>query len=211
MNEEAKKVSSDPIGPKGASPQKLPPNPEEFRSMMRSTNPKAAQSGNIGDISPMELAQKSIQPGGASLESISNNVAGSDAHLTNIEKTLKKNPNLRFKRQHEQLLKQKLQDGNNHLRKMNTKLGAEAPHSPNPNGQNGPVARFLGYVTNGQNQLLAAKARIEEMGKDPNQLNPANLLAAQIQAAQAQQNLEYSSILLSKVVETFKQMLNIQL
>lgn len=209
MSDEAKKVTSDPIESKGINPQKLPPDPKEFQSMMQT--PQGPTSSNQPQaMSPMELAQANMMHPQGSLDGISANIAGSDGHLAEIQKKLEKNPNLKFKRQHEQLLKNKMQDANTHLRKMNTKLGASIPESDKtPTG--GPVEKFLSYVTDGQRQLLSAKAKLEEMGKNTHQLNPANLLSVQIQAAQAQQNLEYSSILLSKVIETFKQMLNIQL
>ncbi len=213
MSDEIKKVTTDAVGSKGINPSKLPPDGKDFQSFMQSSSGnQPGASTNASNISPMDLAaQNASAPTGASLAEISRNVASSDQHLNEMQKKLQQYPNLKFKRQHENLLKNKMQNANQHLKKMHAKMGIPSPESAPQNTRGGPVARFLRYVTDGQNNLLAAKARLEEMGKNTKQLNPANLLAVQIQAAQAQQNLEYSSILLSKVIESMKQMLNIQL
>ncbi len=89
-------------------------------------------------------------------------------------------------------------------------MGAEVPDPTKVPDTANPVERFLGYVSDGQNQLLAAKAQLQELGQTGT-ANPADLMLVQIKLSQAQQELEYSSILLSKVVDIFKQMLNIQL
>ncbi len=73
-----------------------------------------------------------------------------------------------------------------------------------------PAMKFLGMVTDGQNKLYEAQAQLRSLGKDKS-LQPGKMLLIQIKLAQAQQEIEYSSVLLSKMVDALKRVLSTQL
>nr|NGX26748.1 hypothetical protein [Chlamydiota bacterium] len=75
----------------------------------------------------------------------------------------------------------------------------------------GPLQKFLGLVTDGQNQLEAAKQKLTDLSAKGEDLRPAEMLMIQIKLNKAQQELEYSSLLLGKAVDDLKMMMNIQL
>jgi hypothetical protein len=118
--------------------------------------------------------------------------------------------NLRLTRSQQHLLRNKLSDASTYLRAANGKLGIDAPPMPVPNGS-GPINKFLNYVADGENQLNAAKQQISDLSKNGAQLRPADMLLIQIKLNQAQQEIEYSSTLLGKVISSFTQVLNTQL
>ncbi len=74
-----------------------------------------------------------------------------------------------------------------------------------------PIERFINYVTDGENQLTAAQQKISEMQSKGGELRPADFLLIQVKMGQAQQEIEFSSTLLAKVIDSIKQTLNIQL
>ncbi len=211
-------ISTGKIDPKVAADnleKKEVPKASEFQQHMGPEDVKTQNAPNTPQqiptgVSPMELAKgPAFQTAGPNLHSLLAQVNSADGDLSDIRKKLG-TPNLKFKRQHQQLLKNKLEDANSHLRSANGRMGAEVPDPTKVPDTANPVERFLGYVSDGQNQLLAAKAQLQELGQTGT-ANPADLMLVQIKLSQAQQELEYSSILLSKVVDIFKQMLNIQL
>ena len=111
---------------------------------------------------------------------------------------MKDNPDLKFKRQHQYLLQNKLSDANDHLRAANNRLGLPPTEADATPTQAGPIEKFLGYVTDSQNQLLAAQNKLQDLSNSGQQLNPGSLLLLQVQLGQAQQELEYASTLLGK-------------
>jgi len=187
------------------------PNKSRFQSEMEkpSTSPGTPQAPE--GVSPMDLPRDlHIQTTGPSIESLLAQANSADGDLSDIRKKLD-TPNLKFKRQHQYLLRNKLLEANNHLRAAGNRMGANMPDPAAIPHDANPIEKFIGYVTDGQHQMMAAKAKLQEIGADNKKLNPSELLLVQIKMSQAQQNLEYSSILLSKVIDIFKQTLNIQL
>ncbi len=213
MINEQHKISNDRIEPnKGIDTEKTKPQQPDkslFQSYMQEGAPNAPKT--TPGASPAEVTGlPAMQTAGPSVDSLLGQVNTSQANMDNIRDKLN-TPDLKFKRQHQYLLRDKLTEANNHLASANTRLGA-GPISPTEVADNaGPVEKFLAYVTDGQNQLLAAKSQLESLKSQGTQINPADMLLVQVKLSQAQQELEYSSTLLSKVVDMFKQMLNIQL
>jgi len=115
--------------------------------------------------------------------------------------------NLQFKRSQQHLLRNKLSDASTYLRAANAKMGADTPPMPAQAGAR-PIERFINYVTDGENQLTSARETLQSMQKSGDQLRPADFLLVQIKLNQAQQEIEYSSTLLSKVIDSIKQTLN---
>lgn len=136
-------------------------------------------------------------------------VGTSQDSLANIRTQLN-TKNLQFKRSQQHLLRNKLSDASTYLRAANAKMGAEVPTMPSQAGAR-PIERFLNYVSDGENQLAAAQDKINDMQKSGNQMRPGDFLLVQIKMSQAQQEIEYSSMLLSKVIDSIKATLNIAL
>lgn len=206
---------SDNIGPI-KTPDNTPrstPDKSQFGSYMEQptgTTQANAPQGASG-ISPIDL------PGANQLHNVSPNidsllgqVYGSDAYINELQKNLR-TPNLRFKRSEQYLLRNKLSEANTHLTNASEKMGAKSLAQPAPQNNANPVERFISLVTHGQNQLYEAKETLLHMKEGDEPIDPAKMMLIQVKLAQAQQELEYASILLSKVVDVIKQMMNIQL
>ncbi len=179
------------------------PRSSSFEKYMQtpSNSPSTKKVPSASEFSP------SLQkPTLASIKGQANSV---DASLDSLHAQLKANPNLKMKAQHARLLEDKLKQSNKHLKEASQNLGIPSSALKKP-ASKGPIHRFLGYVTNGQKQILEAKKKLETL-KTEGSLNPADLILVQVKLSQAQQDLEYSSILLGKVVDMFKQIMNIQI
>jgi flagellar hook-basal body complex protein FliE len=117
---------------------------------------------------------------------------------------------LRLTRSQQHLLRNKLNDASTHLRAVNSKLGVETPPMK-PKAGARPIERFMNFIGDGEDQLAAARTKIEALSKSGDQLSPADFLVIQIKMNQAQQEIDYASTLLSKVISSLTQVLNTQL
>lgn len=186
------------------------PDQKAFQSHMKPTSQNAPSSQPQEGVSPMELSQGArIQTGGPNLQSLLGQIGTTQESLTDIQKKLK-TPNLKFKRQHQYLIKNKLNDANAHLRAAGQKLGMDLPAMKKATPGSGPLERFVGMITDGQDRLQQVRDRIKHMG-NKGQLSPRDYLLIQIKLSAAQQEIEYTSVLLGKMVDTLKTTLNIQI
>lgn len=192
----------------GTTPQAPGTGFQNLRPEIQQAPPKTFTSaqGPASLVNPQSLANQGIEP---SFDTLISQVGTSQDSLTNVKNQLKTN-NLQFRRSQQHLLRNKLSDASTYLRAANSRLGAETPPMPSQSGAK-PIERFINYVTDGENQLAAAKQKILDMQKKGDQLTPADFMLVQIKMSQAQQEIEYSSILLSKVIDAIKQTLNIAL
>jgi len=199
--------------PKGFEQEtQIKPNQEEFQAYMKEPLEQPAGTPETGAPSPMDIAGKGQGgQGTVSIESILNQTSQSENLLNTLQNNLN-TPNLKLKRSHQKLLNNKLQDANRYLSSAADKLGLpKQPPSEIPSSS-GPIAKFLGYITDGQNQIAQIKQKISEVSQQGQKgLNPGEMLSLQVKISQAQQEIEYSSVLLSKVVDALKQTLNIQI
>jgi hypothetical protein len=143
------------------------------------------------------------------MDSLVSQVGTMQDSMGNLHNQLK-TKNLTLNRSQQHLLRNKLSDASDHLRAVNGKLGVETPPMNTPKG-GGPIERFLSFVTDGEKQMNAAKAQLESIKASDEPLNPSDLMLLQIKLNQAQQEIEYSSILLGKVITAMTQILNTQL
>jgi flagellar hook-basal body complex protein FliE len=119
-------------------------------------------------------------------------------------------PNLKLKRSQAHLLKNKLQDTNEYINSAANKLDVETtPQKGDASAS--PVGRFLAYIGNGQDQMNAVQKKLEELSKTNGQIQPGDMLLVQVKMSQAQQEIEYSSTLLGKVIDSIKTIMNTQL
>jgi hypothetical protein len=126
-----------------------------------------------------------------------------------VEKQLN-TKNLKLKHAHTLILNEKLDSANNYLQQAAVRLGAAPLSSPNTAGLSG-IAKFLAMINHGQDQMASVQSQIAELAKKPGELNPGAMLAIQVKMSQAQQEVEYSSMLLGKVIQSITQILNTQL
>ncbi len=186
-----------------------------FENYMQGTanQPKSSsmpsEAGGVHGTSPMDLTRPSMQTAGPSFDTLLAQARVAQDGLGTIGEKLNE-PNLKLKRSQSQLLKHKLQDANGHIRATGTRAGVpEPPERKMDTGS--PVARFLGMIGQGQDDLLAVQSQIKSLSQHPESLQPGDMMYMQIKMSQAQQEIEFSSTLLGKVIDSIKQVLNTQL
>lgn len=207
--------STPPIGEETGG-QKMPT--QSFQSYMQQAGggPPAGMQGTPGiqgqqNISPFDLAGGQPLATGPTMQSLLSQSMQAQTTLGDISNSLS-TPNLKLKQSQKYLLKNKLTSANAHLRSANSKLGTSPiPEEPQTPSDGGPIGKFLSYVTDGQNQLEAAQAQLKSMNNSGQNVNPAQLLLVQLKLNKAQQELEYSSIMLSNAVSDIKMLFGIQL
>lgn len=161
--------------------------------------------------SPFEIAAGQTKlPATPTLDTLNTQVVNAQSTLGDVNSYLS-NPNLKLKQSSKYLLKNKLSDANTHIRTAASRLGVEESEEKEISVGAGPITRFVNYVTNGQNLLEASKRKLAEMKEKGEDLKPADFLLIQVQLNLAQQSLEYSSVVLGKVMDDIKMVMNIQL
>lgn len=160
---------------------------------------------------PMSLSQGSPNPTGAppTLDSIQAQAKTMQDGLGQVGDQLK-SENLKLKRSQTHLLKNKLTEAQEHIRGAAQKLGINSPPMKMPQGA-GPINRFIAYVNDGQDQLIQVQNQLKKMSAKGGQLSAAEMLAVTVKMNLAQQEIEYSTTLLGKVMDSVKQVMNIQL
>lgn len=158
--------------------------------------------------SPMNILPGTNPVSGPSYETMQKGLQVSQNQLSDMQAQAQ-TPNLRIKPQDNTLLTKNMTNANENLRTVNTKIGVDP--GPHPKALDGPLGKFVGLINDGSNQISSAKQQLSKISSDPTSLNPAEMLLVQVKINQAQQQIEFSSILLSKVVDDFKQLMNIQI
>lgn len=183
----------------------IKPDTKAFESLMRKeTEPSKSQ------VSPMQLAQMQQAGISSTTESLLGQVNATTTQINDIRNKLN-TPDLTLKNSHQKLLNSKLNDANSHLQKASEYLGANDINPTQIADDTTPIAKFLGYLTDGQNRLIAAKQQLSYISSKGGELHPSEMMLIQINLSQAQQEIEFSSILLGKVTDALKQTLSMQL
>lgn len=191
---------------KGEPPEK------NFSSLMNPDGSAIKESQQQTNApSPFDLAQgNSKQLAQPTPETLLGQMQSVSGVLGDVQNQLH-TKNLKLKPSQKYLLRNKLNESNSQIRGAASKLGVDVGQPPSKSLRQNPAARFLSIVTDGQQQMQAAEAKIREIQKNPKSVNPGEMLMVQIKLAKAQQELEYSSVLLSKAVEDVKTLFNIQI
>lgn len=205
-----------PIPPGGSGPVEpskershTTPDRSKFESYMESPPSKGPEKPS--QITPADLSQGAIPKGTTpTLQSLLSQADTTHSNFENVKKLLK-TPNLRVRESESKLLGSKLSAANTYLQGAAEKMGAKITKPKVPSSKAGPIEKFLGMVTSGEMQLEEARQSLISLQESNEELRPGDLMLVQVKLAQAQQNLEYASILLSKAVDVIKQMINIQL
>lgn len=203
---EASRISPDKSIEKG---RPSPPDTSSYQEFKEKA-PSAPTPGTPSELSPMDLATKAGISTTPSFQSLLSQASNAQDTLGEIHKNLN-TQNLKFKKSQSDLLKTKLTNANDHLSAANQKMGAAVPEETKISPNADPVTRFLGLVTDGQNKLAEAHEQLQNLKAGNQPLSAGDMLLIQIKLSQAQQEIEYSSVLLSKVVDSLKQIINIQM
>lgn len=181
----------------------------DFQSFMQESGSAPTSASGGQPISPMELAKPSQQPAAPTFNSLLTQANTIQDSLGNVQDQLN-TPNLKLKRSQAHLLKNKLGNANNSIRSAANKLGLDTPPMKTPKHP-GVTERFMAYINDGQDKMLAVQQKLDEMMGKGEDLNPGQMMMVQVKMGQAQQEIEYSSTMLSKVIDGIKQIFNIQL
>lgn len=182
-----------------------------FSSYMKGgqTNPLMA-TGKTPQVSPFDLAHGKIAAPGPTLNSLQEQAKMASTTMGDVANQLN-TPKLKLKQSTKYLLKNKLSSAKGHILSASTKVGAPiVQDEENPSG-GGPLQKFINLLTSGQRQLESTQQQLADIAAKGQEMNPADMLMVQIKLNKAQQELEYSSLLLGKAVDDLKLMMNIQL
>lgn len=188
--------------------------PAGFESYMQGTgaqaNVSASQPQAPTGPTPMDMAKTPVMStAGVSFNSILAQAKTSQDSLGIVEKQLK-DKNLKLKRSQSHLVRQKLGDANEYTRAAGSKMGAKMPESNMAPGLTG-ISRFIAMVNDGQDQLLAVQNHLSDIAAKGTQMSAADMMSVQVKMGLAQQEIEYTSTLLSKVIQSITQVINTQL
>ncbi|MCH9614295.1 MAG: hypothetical protein SP1CHLAM54_17470 [Chlamydiia bacterium] len=166
-----------------------------------------------GEPSPIELAQQNsnqAQLGTPSHESVQAQMESASSVLGDIQNQLH-TKNLKLKPSQKYLLRNKLSESNAMIRSAAQKAGAEVGPMPTGMSKKNPIAKFLAMAADSQTQLQGARKSIASLNKQGGKIDSGKLLMVQVKLAKAQQELEYTSVLLSQAVGDVKTLFNIQI
>lgn len=140
-------------------------------------------------------------------------VAQADEVINQISsvKTKLATPDLDLKPATQTLLQNKLQHIDENLRVALSKAGVE--YHPSDHLQNktvNPIDRFLGFLTNGQQQLASLSTEISQMHLNGKEITPANMLRIQMKVGYISQEIEFFTAVLNKALESTKTIMNVQ-
>lgn len=188
--------------------------PTGFESYMQGTGqskgPPPGTPPAPGGPTPMDVARgPAISTAGISYNTLLAQATTAQDSLGTVEKQLN-DQNLKLKRSQSHLVRQKLGDANSYLRAAGSKLGVETPEAKMPPGITG-IARFIAMVNDGQDQLAEVQAQLKKMSASNQSISPGEMMSVQVKMGLAQQEIEYTSTLLSKVIQSITQIINTQL
>ncbi|MBS0627039.1 MAG: hypothetical protein JSS09_02385 [Verrucomicrobia bacterium] len=196
----------------GASPSKdFTKNPEKSFSSLMQNNPIEQNAEQM--INPLQLAQIATA-GPPNPHTLLAQVQLAQNNMLNIKEHIS-NPNLKLNASEKSILKSKLTSANSKLQAIDLKLGGTLDGKNDdagdaPSKGSGPIAQYLGLLTNGLSSLESVKHGIKTVS-NVGTLSPADFLTMQVKLSKATQELEFAGVLLSKTLDGFKQLMSVQL
>ncbi|MCC6128180.1 MAG: hypothetical protein IT584_03155, partial [Chlamydiae bacterium] len=188
-----------PIEPK--TPTRSEPG-TEFRTFMEQPGTGAPNVSQTGPASPMQMASTNMPGVAPSFDTLTVQSKNMQDSLGNLKNQLK-TPNLTLKRSQAHLLRNKLGDANDYIRGAANKLGVDTPPMKGPKHP-GVTEKLMAYINDGQEKMVSIQQKLDDMMSSGTELKPADMMLVQIKMGQAQQELEYSSTVLGKVVDALK-------
>lgn len=206
-------LSGRAIQPITSGEERVAPQTQQpFSSFMQrgaEQNPLLA-AGKMPQVSPFDLAHGKVPAPGPTLSTIQQQALAAHTTLGDISNQLN-TPNLKLKQSTKYLLKNKLSGAKGQIQSASTALGAPLLAEESKEGGGNPLQKYISMVTGGQRQLDAAQEHLKRISESGDELKPAEMLLIQVKLNKAQQQLEYSSMLLSKAIDDLKMLFNIQL
>ncbi len=186
-----------------------PPSGQGFQSyMQKGASPASATTP--GSPTPMELSRSmTTQTGTPTVPSLLAQAQTAQDTLGTVHQQFQ-TPNLQLKRSQAHLLRNKLNDAREYSRAASAKLGVETPAMKSP-AEPGVISRFLAQINDGQDQFTAIQNKLQEMSSSAHQLSAGDMMILQSKMALAQQEIEYSSTLLSRITSSITTIMSIQL
>lgn len=181
-----------------------------FETYMHQPKTSSAQSPTAG-VSPYDLAgQGKVAQPIPTQEALNTQLKAASSQLGDIQNQLN-TKNLTLKQSQKYLLRNKLKNANDFIRTATAKTGAELTQPPTLLSRQNPIQKYLAMVTDSQKNLENAQSQLQKLSTNGQTMEPGQLLLIQVKLSKAQQELEYSSILLSKAIDDIKTLFNIQL
>lgn len=210
---------TEPVDPDQVSPykgidadqQRSPADSSAFQKEMGETS-KAPSAGKQPEgVSPMELANTPGVTGSPTMQSLMEQTSQVQSSIQGIQTDLKNNQNLKFKNSQEYLMRNKLTDANERVGSALNQLGLPPIEQKTSAPGSGPVTKFLDMLEGGQRGMEKAQEKLGQLTESGEPIDPAQMMLIQVQLSQAQQSLNFTSILLSKVVESFRTWMQTQI
>lgn len=162
------------------------------------------------DPSPVELQQSQAASGPASAKTVQGQIDATNSSLSDVKNKLH-TKGLKLKQGEKQTARDKLHDANDNIRSANKHLGADPGKPVNFKSAKNPIAKYLALVSDGQQQLNTATNMIGSLGQKSGQVSPAKMLLVQVKLAKAQQQIDYTSVLLGKAIDFLKTTMQTQI
>ncbi len=186
--------------------------PTGFETHMQGPGGRLPEGGTTPTTGPTPMEMASTPPlatGGLSFDSLLAQSGQMQDSLGTVGKQLG-NKNLKLKRSQSHLVKQKLGDASSHIRASASKLGLTPQEAKLPPGLSG-ISRFIAMVNDGQDQLVQVQEQLKKMAAGGANVDPGMMLSVQVKMGLAQQEIQYTSTLLGKVIQSMTQLINTQL
>jgi hypothetical protein len=213
MNDDALPKKIQDPGMVGATPSIQPgeerslPEQGKFASLMQQT----AEANPVRAPSPAEVAKVTPAAGQpTSQQSVLSQINGVSSSLGDVGNQLN-TQNLKLKQSQKYLLRSKLENANDQIRGAVENLGGNPGDPVNLRAKKNPIAKFLSLVSDGQQQLTNAAELVNNLNSSGQGINPGQLLLVQVKLQKAQQELDYTSVLLGKAVDVIKTLFNVQI
>lgn len=132
------------------------------------------------------------------------------AQLDELKHKLSSTPNLEIKSSVQTLLRNKLSHIDESLKIALNKAGVEYVPPVAQKNLATPIERFLGFLTDAQNQLQGLGGEVEAIALQKGEISPAAMLAIQVKVGYVQQEIEFFTSLLNKALESTKTIMNVQ-
>lgn len=132
------------------------------------------------------------------------------AQLDELKTRLASTPNLEIKSSVQNLLRNKLSHIDESLKIALNKAGVEYVPPVAQKNLATPIERFLGFLTDAQNQLQGLGGEVEKLALQKGEISPASMLAIQVKVGYVQQEIEFFTSLLNKALESTKTIMNVQ-
>lgn len=205
-----------------APAERVPPNSEHFDRLM--ADPSDRGQGKISSVASVEfeptrpsLVQEvknlDQKVGQISRGQVDDLVAAADDivdKMHTIKTQLSSATDAHLPSSTRRLLTNRLGHIDENLKIALNKAGVEYVPPPSAAEKATPIERFLGMLTNGQNQLESLTGQVQQMQMNGKELSPANMLLIQIKVGSVQQEIEFFTSMLNKGLESTKTLMNVQ-